>query len=457
MTAAHAVSDRRDLSPDSHFRAGEAVESQARSYPRSLPVTVSKAQGIHLIDSRGQSYIDCLACAGALPLGHNHPEVNTAVMDYLQSGGPLQALDLMTPAKSAFIDALFGVLPAHWREGYRIQFCGPGGADAVEAATKLLGYATGRERLLAFQGAYHGMSQFALGLTGRLSVRDRLPGPGVPVQFLPYPGFFRSAFGRTEDEVVERSYQCIHDLLHDPLSGVARPAGMILELIQGEGGVNVAPAPWLRRIRELTHELGIPLVVDEIQTGFGRTGDFFAFEHAGIEPDVLVLSKALGGSFPLSVIVYRKELDVWPPGAHAGTFRGNQIAMVAGAKTIEILVRDGLCDHVRHVGALLRQGLEELRRQFAFVGDVRGRGLMLGVEVVSPQERDEHRDPTPAPALAYLLRQALLSRGLIVECGGRHGCVLRFLPPLILIEKDVEQILRILRAACEAVAKEGVA
>ncbi len=462
MSANYAIItglELRDLSPDEHLVRGQAIESAARSYPRRIPITVSEARGLRLTDTRGQTFIDCLACAGALPLGHNHPEVNAAVIDYLQSNGPSQALDLMTSAKSAFMDALFGVLPAHWREDYRVLFCGPGGSDAVEAATKLARIATGNETILSFQGGYHGMSQSSLGLTGNHGAKKGLPGNGGQVQFLPYPVIYRSPFGSTEFEAAERNFRYINDFLHDPESGIARPAGMILEMIQGEGGVNPAPVSWLQRLRRLTRSLRIPMIVDEVQTGLGRTGDMFAFQHAGIEPDILVLSKAIGGGFPLAVVVYRKELDVWGPGAHAGTFRGNQIAMVAGAKTIEILVRDGIVDRVREMGAFLRQELQRLADRFAFIGNVRGRGLMLGMEIVSTVEDDVDAQgyPAPAPNTARRLQRLLLERGLIVEPGGRFGCVLRFLPPLTLDEEDVERIVAILDAGFTALSREAEA
>lgn len=435
------------------FQAG--IESNARSYPRRLPFAIQSARGALITDVDGRRYIDCLACAGALPLGHNPPAVNAAVMDYLLSGGPWQTLDLMTPAKAAFIDALFDVLPSAWRGSYRIQFCGPGGSDAVEAAIKLVKIATGRDTVLSFRGAYHGMSQFSLGMTGNLNAKRRIPGLTAGVHFLPYPDLFRTALQPpwvdeppSENEIANHNLHYLRQLLYDPESGMPLPAGLILELVQGEGGVNPAPLEWVRGVRELTRAAGIPMIVDEVQTGLGRTGDMFAFEAAGIEPDVLILSKAIGGGLPLAVILFREELNVWPPGAHAGTFRGNQLAMVAGRRTMEILREDDVVEMVRDSGAFFRESLEGLRARHGMIGQVRGRGLMLGAEIIAPDgSRDTAGFPAAAPALAARIQQECFRRGLILEIGGRFGSVLRFLPPLNIGRKLLGEVVDILDEA----------
>jgi diaminobutyrate-2-oxoglutarate transaminase len=442
------------------------IESNARSYPRRLPMVVQSARGAYVTATDGRQYIDCLACAGALPLGHNHPEVSAAVIDYLQSGGPWQTLDLMTPAKAAFIEALYGLLPPGWRDRYRIQFCGPGGSDAVEAAIKLVKFATGRETVLAFRGAYHGMSQFSLGLTGNLKAKQRLSGLASGAHFLPYPDLYRTALQAprpdrphappAETEIAAQNLHYLRQLLHDPESGVASAAGMILELVQGEGGVNPAPSDWVRGIRDLTREIGVPLIVDEVQTGLGRTGDMFAFEAAGIEPDVLILSKAIGGGFPISVVLFREELNLWPPGAHAGTFRGNQLAMVAGRRTMQFLREHAILDSVRGVGAYFRHELETLRSRHPAVAQIRGRGLMLGAEIIQTNgDLDAAGFPAAAPRTAARIQQECFRRGLILEVGGRYGSVLRFLPPLNIERELVTNIISILDEALSAAVEES--
>jgi diaminobutyrate-2-oxoglutarate transaminase len=238
--------------------------------------------------------------------------------------------------------------------------------------------------------------------------------------------------------------------LNDPESGVPLAAGMILEVVQGEGGAIPADGAWLRQIRRVTAQRGIPLILDEVQTGWGRTGTLYAFEQAGILPDVLVLSKAIGGGLPLAVIVYRGELDRWEPGAHAGTFRGNQLAMAAGLATLRFIESEDLCEHARRMGALFQARLGELALQHPFIGDTRGRGLMLGVEIVDPEKRDSFDRPLGDRDTALRIQAECFRRGLIVELGGRHGAVVRLLPPLIITAEQADRVCDVLASACDA-------
>ncbi len=430
-------------------------ESNARSYPRRLPLALSKANGIYVQDTDGRTYIDCLAGAGALTLGHNHPVVLEAIHGLLKEGVPFQTLDLTTPVKDRFVDALFGALPKAFAEESRIQFCGPSGADAVEAAVKLVKTATGRRTMLSFHGAYHGMTHGGMALTGHLSPKAAISGLMPDVQFLPYPYEYRCPFGVGGEEGHRLSSTYIERLLDDPNSGVVSPAGIILEVVQGEGGVIPAPDAWLRDIRRITKDRNIPLIIDEIQTGLGRTGSLFAFERAGIIPDVVVLSKAIGGGLPLSVVVYRAELDQWQPGAHAGTFRGNQMAMAAGAATIEFVRTYRLDQHAQIMGERLLSHLRQAQASRHSFGEVRGRGLMIGVEIVDSNGRRDARGVYPAaPELARKIQAQALSRGLILELGGRNGCVVRFLSPLIVTEDEVDTIASLFCEAARA-AEQG--
>ncbi|MBA1194430.1 diaminobutyrate--2-oxoglutarate transaminase family protein [Pseudomonas entomophila] len=427
-------------------------ESNARTYARNIPRILSHGQGAEVIDSEGRHYLDCLACAGALPLGHNHPFVRDRVIAFLQSGQLQQALDIATPAKVDFIEELYRALPAEFAASARFQLCGPTGADAAEAALKLFKTATGRRPVIVFQGAYHGMTHGTLGMMGNLAPKQAISGLPGEVQFVPYPYAFRSSFGTGMDaaDTDTLSLACLDNLLSDPESGVGKPAMVLLEAIQGEGGCIPASAQWLRQVREITTRHQVPLVIDEIQSGIGRSGDMFAFEHAGITPDAILLSKAIGGGYPLSVLVYLEQYDLWKPGAHAGTFRGNQIALVSGAATLEYIRQEGLLEHVRQVGAQLREGLLRLQQQHACIGDVRGRGLMLGMELVDPEgalDAQGHR--LAAGELATQVKRACLDEGLLIETGGRHGAVLRFLPPLVITCAQVEQILQRLGRALQ--------
>lgn len=437
-----------------HFACRQdARESNARTYARKLRLSIVKARGVRVTDADGREYIDCLGAAGTLVLGHNHPEVQAAVRQAIDDGIAWQTLDIATPAKDAFTEALFESLPPAFARRARIQFCSPSGADAIEAALKLTKTATGRSGVLSFSGGYHGMTHGALALMGNLGPKAAVPGLMPGAQFLPYPHDYRCPFelgGRAGHEV---SAAMLRRLLADAESGVL-PAALVMELVQGEGGVIAAPDEWVDAVWRTTREHKVPMVVDEVQTGWGRTGRLYAFEHAAIVPDVLVLSKAIGGGLPLAVIVYDQALDTWQPGAHAGTFRGNQLAMVAGLATLRVLQAQDLPAHAERMGRRLREHLEEIATELPCLGDVRGRGLMLGVELVDPDGTPDAQGHPPADgALARRVQMECLQRGLIIEMGGRHGAVARFLSPLIVTEADVDAIATIFRAACRAACK----
>ncbi len=419
-----------------------ARESAARTYARSLPIVPVRARGMLVEGADGRRYLDCLSGAGTLALGHNHPVALEAIRAVLDSGAPLHALDLATPVKDAFTTELFATLPPELAARARVQFCGPAGTDAVEAALKLVRTATGRGGLLAFCGAYHGMTTGALAVSGNTGVRGHVAEADARVTRLPYPYEYRCPFGVGGERGARLSARWTASLLDDPHGGVQRPAGMILEPVQGEGGVIPAPDDWLCAMRRITAERDIPLIADEVQTGVGRTGAFWGVEHSGIVPDVMVLSKAIGGSLPLAVVVYREELDGWRPGAHAGTFRGNQLAMAAGTATLRFVREHDLAERARTLGARMLARLRALAAHHPGIGDVRGRGLMIGVELVDAEApRDEYGSLPASPALADAVRTEALRRGLIVELGGRHDAVVRLLPPLIITDEQAEAVL----------------
>jgi len=429
------------------------VESSARTYAATFEMVFETGQGVRVWDSEGRDYIDCLACAGALPLGHNHPEVRDAVLQFISSGQLQQALDLATPAKFAFVQELFSTVPAAFSDTARIQFCSPSGSDAVEAALKLTRFATGRQSVIAFHGAYHGMTAGALSAMGNLTPKVGIGLGANGVHFAPYPDRRHCPFGSDGKETDRLSLNYLRTILTDPESGVPKPAAVIVEVVQGEGGCIPVSSAWLRGLRELTADQDIPLILDEVQTGLGRTGRLFAFEHAGIVPDVLVLSKAVGGGYPMAVVMYRKELDRWPRGMHAGTFRGNQIAMVAGRTTMNVVRRDGLDRHAHEMGELLVSGLRQLAQQYPMLADVRGRGLMIGVEVSRPGQSDK-RSPADGQ-LAQRIKAAALANGLLLESGGRYGAVLRFMPPLVVSATEINAIVDRVGSAVAAVVKQG--
>lgn len=417
-----------------------ARESNARSYPRRIPLALKEAHGLYVLDSRGQLFMDCLAGAGTLALGHNHPCTLAAMRETLDSGVPLHTLDLTTAVKDEFVETLFNALPPAFAAQARIQFCGPTGADGIEAAIKLAKIATGRKGIFCFSGGYHGMTHGALSLMGNLGPKQ-LPGSLMPdVQVLPYPYDYRCPFSIGGEAGVDAGLSYIEQLLTDPESGVSLPAAVVVEVVQGEGGVIPAPTRWLQGLRKLTQAHGVALIIDEVQSGIGRTGRMFAFEYAGIEPDILVISKAVGGGLPLAVVVYRDSLDVWKPGAHAGTFRGNQLAMAAGTATLRYIQAQGLVANAERLGEHLMARLREVQRDFACMGDVRGRGLMVGVELVCTAP-GQARVPAGDGALAKALQQQCLREGVILELGGRHGAVVRFLPPLTISAEEIDVLV----------------
>ncbi|MFC0558923.1 aspartate aminotransferase family protein [Halalkalibacter alkalisediminis] len=426
---------------DEYLETQAKRESNARSYPRRLPIAIAEANGIYVKDVEGNVFIDCLAGAGTLALGHNHPVVTEAIRKVLDDNLPLHTLDLTTPVKEEFVQEVFHSLPEEFARKARIQFCGPSGSDAVEAALKLVKTATGNRSMLSFHGGYHGMTHGSLSLMGNLGPKKQIPGLMPDVHFLPFPYEYRCPFGVGNHEGYEIGQTYIEQLLSDPESGIVPPAGMIMEIVQGEGGAIPAPDRWVREMRRITKEKGIPLIVDEIQTGLGRTGKLFAFEHAGITPDVVVLSKAIGGSLPLAVVVYHEDLDKWNPGAHAGTFRGNQIAFAAGTATIKFVKENALAEHAEEVGSRLMKQLQEIQAQTNCIGDVRGRGLMIGVEIVNKEYQANKVGNQPAyPELASQIQQECFKRGLILELGGRHSSVVRFLPPLIITAAEIDTV-----------------
>ncbi len=437
-----------DLTPDQVLIDQAEHESEVRSYPRRLPIAIKQAFGCLVEDTRGQIFLDCLAGAGTLALGYNHPEINQALKEQLDSGLPYQTLDIATSAKTTFIQSVKSFLPQELSENSVIQFCGPSGADAVEAAIKLAKQTTGRNTMFAFRGAYHGMTNGTMGMMGNLGTKARRTGLMSDVHFMPFPYNLRCPFGLGGDEGAKASIRYIDRLLNDDESGIMKPAAIIVEPVQGEGGVVPAPAFWLRELRRICDEHGILLIFDEIQCGVGKTGYNFAFEESGIVPDILCLSKAIGGGLPMSLLVINKQHDTWKPGEHTGTFRGNQLAMVSGAKALEIIQRDNLVEHADIAGQYLRYGLESIQKRVNCIAEVRGKGLMLGVEIKTPNgELNKFGEPQADSELTLSIQRAALERGLIVEKGGREGAVIRFLPPLIISFEQIEFALRVFEDA----------
>lgn len=436
-----------NLSEEAHIDALhflEKYDSNAKTYARTFNRMMVRGSLAKIWDASGKEYLDCLANVGALPLGHNHPFVVERITQFIKSAHIQQALDIPTAARVEFMKQLVAALPENFRQNVKIQFCGPSGSDAVEAALKLFKIVTGRRSVITFHGAYHGMTMGSLALMGNLHPKSSVPGLTSETHFFPFPHSHRCPFGIGGETGATISLNYLENVLVDPESGITKPAMIILEAIQGAGGCIPAPAEWLQRLRAITKKHDIPLVMDEVQTGFGRTGQMFAYEIADIEPDAVIMSKALGGGLPLAVIAYHKKYDKWLPGAHAGTFRGTQIAMASGAATIQYIREHDLVSQAEMKGKVFMAALQSLRK-FPCIGEIRGRGLMIGIEIISkmPNPADAVSPPLDG-ALAKEIKKECFNRGLLIETGGRHGAVIRLLPPLIITHEEIQRASDIL-------------
>ncbi|WNI14321.1 diaminobutyrate--2-oxoglutarate transaminase family protein [Actinacidiphila sp. ITFR-21] len=428
----------------------EDAESNARSYPRRLPLAVARAQGSYIEDVDGNVFLDFLTGAGVLSLGHNHPVVADAVRRQL--GDLVHGLDLPTPAKEDFTARQLAMLPGGMRERMKMHFCGPTGANGVEAAIKLCKIATGRSEIISFQGGFHGSTAGAMAVTGNTETKSQVGGAMPGVHFFPYSFCAHCPLGLTPDSCTTNCATYLERVLTDANGGITLPAAVIMEMVQGEGGVVPATMEFARQVREVTRRLGIPLIVDEVQTGCGRTGTWYAFEQYGIEPDVVVASKALSGiGLPVAVILYDRALDVWEPGAHIGTFRGNQLAFAAGVAALDVVRDEGLLENVRIRGEQLGKHFTALRERNRWISDIRGMGLMWGAELADPDRPAGPEARAAATAAARAVQSAALRLGLICEVGGRDDIVVRLLPPLNVTAEQIDFAADILeRAFAEA-------
>jgi diaminobutyrate-2-oxoglutarate transaminase len=361
-------------------------------------------------------------------------------------------LDMRTVEKYEFMRSIMSILPPEFARHAKIQFCGPAGTDCVEAAIKLCKTATRRGVMVAFQGGFHGHSQGALALMG--SVGAKVSSLASDCHFFPFPCEYRNPTEVHGEAGARLLANLFCNSLRDPKCGFTKPAGVIIEAIQGEGGVNPAPPAFLQAVRKVTEELEIPLILDEIQAGMGRSGKFWAFEESGITPDVITISKGVGGGLPLAIVAYHEKLDKWGPGAHTGTFRGNTMAFAAGTATIQYILDHDLTANAAAMGERFKAQFRRMQAKWPFIGDVRGRGLMLGMEIVDPDGRLDCGLPPPNEELALKIRAQCYQHGLLIELGGRGSDVVRFLPPLNITPEMVDKVCAIFEASVEAAIKE---
>lgn len=421
-------------------------ESSAVSYPRGMPMALRRGRGATVEDVDGNIYIDFFGGAGVMNVGHGNPAVIEAARQQLDE--VTHSLDIPNPARQAMVEVLSEILP---EELGKVFFGGPTGSDAVEAAVKLARYNSKRYPMIAFEGAYHGMTAGALSLcSGSPFKGDFLP--LIPeAHFVPYSYCYRCPFNREPETCDLECGKFLEHVVEDSHSGVGEPAAILVEAIQGEGGSIIPDERFIPRIRQICDKYDILMIDDEIQAGFCRTGKMFAFEHTGTVPDIMTMSKALGGvGFPISAVAYKERLDTWPPGKHIGTFRGNVIAYAGGAAAIRFMLENNLADYALNLGEMILSQLKEIEAGSEIVGEARGRGLMLGVEFVQDKATRE-----PAPELAAQMRTLCHQRGVLIEIGGHYFNVARFLPPLVLTEELARRGVEIFADSVRDLEKSG--
>jgi len=412
-----------------------AHESSVVSYSKGMPMALKSGRGATLEDVDGNIYIDMFGGAGVMAVGHGHPEVLKAAHEQIDE--ITHTLDIPTPTRQKMVEVLGKLLP---KELSRVFFGGPTGSDAVEQAIKLARYNTGRDGIIAFEGAYHGMTGISLALTCDSHHRDGI-GQLVPgVQFIPYPYTYRNPFGCPDENVDLQAAENLDRVLSDSHSGYLKPAAVILESVQGEGGTIIPTTRFMKRIREICDKHDVLMICDEIQSGLGRTGKMFAFEHFDIVPDIITMSKALGGvGFPISAIAYKEKLNTWPAGKSIGTFRGNMIAYAAGAVALSWMVENEIPERALKLGGKAMVELKKLEAECSIVGESRGLGLMIAIEMVKDKESRE-----PSAEYAKMVRKYGHQRGVMIEVGGHHGNVARLLPPLVITEEYLMKGIEIL-------------
>jgi len=414
------------------------------SYTRGYPLVISRGAGSSVEDVDGNVFLDCAAGIAVTSTGHSHPAVVKAITEQAQKFLHMSGTDFYYEPQVRLAEELAAIVPI--RGGVR-SFFGNSGTEATEACLKLSRYATGRQNIIAFFGGFHGRSMGSLSLTASKAIQRRGFGPLLPGVFhAPYPDPYRPPLGSAPESCASA---CIDFIEHQLFANLVSPdevAAVVVEPIQGEGGYIVAPDEFMQRLRELTNKHGILLVADEVQSGMGRSGKMFAIEFTGVEPDIVAIAKGIASGLPLGVAAARAGLMAWPPGAHASTFGGNPVSCAAALATIALL-RDRLVDNAADVGAHLMAGLSALSAKHPLIGDVRGRGLMIGVELVRDRQTKER-----ATSERDAVVTAAFNRGLLVLGAGKNA--VRFSPPLVLTRAEAETAVRIFDEALTEVEKK---
>ncbi|WP_247729929.1 aspartate aminotransferase family protein [Halovivax limisalsi] len=436
----------------------ESIEASTVAYPKSVPFAPAEAAGATVRDVDGNTFLDFFAGMSVLNVGHSNPYVLEGVEDQL--GSIAHTLDFPTEPRLDLIEKLNEIAPGDLAGNATAAFGGPTGSDAIEASIKLAKHVTGGDELIAFRGSYHGGSAGALSLTAGRAFKNDVAPLLADVTHLPFPHPTRSPAPGTADEAAAicpvdgpccedprcaLALENVRELLEDPYSGISDPAGIWIEPIQATGGIVTPPEGFLPGLKELCERNDIPLILDEIQTGMGRTGEWWASDVYDVTPDIMPVSKSIGGvGLPLSVTVYREDYDTWGPGAHGGTFRGNVPAMVGGLRAIEYIEELDLLPRARRLGGTIQSRLEAIADRTDEIVDVRGAGLMWGAEFDPATEGVSGADRVSE------IQQAAFESGVLVWSAGRDGAVLRLMPPLVVTETQLEVGLDIVESAVES-------
>ena len=408
----------------------EAYESDIRAYSRAYPAVFVKGDNARQIDEEGKEYIDFYAGAGVLNFGHNNQNMTSAMVEYLQSGGVIHTLDMMTPPKREFIKAFVETILQPRKMNYKLQFMGPTGTNAVEAALKLARKVTGRETVVSFTQGFHGMTLGALSCTANQYFRKAAGVPLLNVSRCPF---------ETHDGGGLQTLDTLRAMYENTSSGVEAPAAFIVETVQAEGGVNVASKEWMQALQKLANDLGALLIVDDIQAGCGRTGQYFSFEDLDIDPDIITLAKGIGGmGTPMAMNLVKPKFDqYWQPGEHTGTFRGQNLSFVAGREALRYFEDDVLMTETRVKGERMREKLQEIADDYADKGfEVRGKGMMQALDIKDG-------------ALSKAIAKDCFEHGMLFGPCGIGGEVMKMIPPLTIPEADLEEGLKILQEAVE--------
>lgn len=408
----------------------ETYESDIRAYCRAYPAVFVSARNARQTDENGKEYIDFFAGAGVLNFGHNHPKLKQAVIEYMQADGVLHTLDMMTSVKREFIKGFVETILKPRNMDYKLQFMGPTGTNAVEAALKLARRVTGRSNVMAFSQGFHGMTLGALACTANEYFRNAAGAPLCKVSHWPFD---------TNEGGGVQSLKTLRALYENSSGGAEKPAAFIVESLQAEGGVNAASTEWLQELQQLARDLGALLIVDDIQSGCGRTGRYFSFEESGIDPDIVTLAKGIGGlGTPLAMNLVKPEHDKhWQPGEHTGTFRGQSISFVAGREALRFFEDDSLLEDTRRKGEIMAAHLAGIAEKFSSRGfTARGVGMMQALD-------------TGDGALAKAIARDCFDHGMLFGPCGVGGSVIKLIPPLTIPDNDLNEGLAILSAAVD--------